>query len=251
MWGRTGCADIWQISFPFWGDDDILYSFIGTVSLCLGFLSSAAQFCRAVASSPASGADTEPPAQKQPERKNPWNAFLSEKCRARISDLGASYASLREEYRNLTAAEYQRYEDMAEVAFCARARGLPSYAHASLPAAAAASSSSGNDVAVEALVAVPAAGHQELAVPDKAYKLVSAELEDTLDMVQKDFRRRSASVKDWCEIFHDSRVQHRQEEEHLFRECGVVEHVPGLTGLVSAELRAPADKIGEVPGLVG
>ncbi|CAE7653893.1 unnamed protein product, partial [Symbiodinium necroappetens] len=154
-----------------------------------------AQFCRAVASSPASGADTEPPAQKQPERKNPWNAFLSEKCRARISDLGASYASLREEYHNLTPAEYQRYEDMAEVAFCARARGLPSYAHASLPAAAAASSSSGNDVAVEALVAVPAAGHQELAVPDKAYKLVSAELEDTLDMVQKDFRRRSASVK--------------------------------------------------------
>ena len=58
-------------------------------------------------------------------------------------------------------------------------------------------------------------------------------------------------MKDWCEIFRDSRVQHRQDQEHLFRECGAVEHVPALNGLVSADMRVPADKIGEVPGLVG
>ncbi|CAE7213542.1 unnamed protein product [Symbiodinium sp. CCMP2592] len=188
-----------------------------------------AQFCRDMPVSGTAQADTVPPEPKQPERKNPWNAFLSEKCRRRISDLGStSYAALVEEYR------------------------LPGYAHhGAIPAAAASSSGSGKEVAVEALVAVPAAGHQELAVPDQAYKLMAADLSDKLQVVQQEYHRRSASVKDWCDIFRDSRVQHRQDQEHLFRECGVVEHVPALNGLVSAEMRVPADKIGEVPGLDG
>ncbi|CAE7237037.1 unnamed protein product [Symbiodinium sp. CCMP2592] len=204
-------------------------------------------FCRDMPVSGTAQADTVPPEPKQPERKNPWNAFLSEKCRRRISDLGStSYAAVVEEYRSLTPAEHQRYQEMADVAFCARARGLPGYAHhGAIPAAAASSSGSGKEVAVEALVAVPAAGHQELAVPDQAYKLMAADLSDKLQVVQQEYHRRSASVKDWCDIFRDSRVQHRQDQEHLFRECGVVEHVPALNGLVSAEMRVPADKIGE------
>ena len=176
-----------------------------------------------------------------PQRRNAWNAFLSDACSFSFSKDDQGRAALRQRYKELTEEEQQRYQQMADVAFCARQRGLPGYSNAR--AGAAGASSSALAVQAQAEQAVDVVGHA-------AYELLRAEVDGSLALAREEHRKHTDSSREWLQTFQTARDEYEQEDEALCESLSchpaLLQHyMPALNGMLSADVHVPADKIGE------
>ena len=177
-------------------------------------------------------------APSNPQRKNPWNAFLSDRCKFSFRsgrDKDERVHALRDEYRALTSEEHKGYQEMADVAFCARQRGLPGFA----PVQASSSS----------VVATSNSGEHRVVV-QSPHALVCAEVEDTLALARKEHRKETNATREWVAEFKQSREEFQQDDETLRESLScdpalLNNYVPALNGMLSADVHIPADEIAE------